>query len=105
MQQSAAQTLILHLITSPVLALPDFSKSFVLTTDASEQAIRVLLAQQADSSSKDYIIACYSHHFTERKSHYPVRKKELYAACWGVKKCRHYVMIKITITAIKCVCV
>ena len=90
-EQTAAQTLISHLVTSPVLALPDFSKPFFLTTDASDQAVGVLLSQQADCSSKQHIIACYSHRFTERESRYPVREKELYAVWWGVKKCRHYV--------------
>ena len=89
-EQTAAQTLISHLVTSPVLALPDFSKPFVLTTDASDQAVGVLLSQQADSSSKHHIIACYSHRFSERECRYPVREKELYAAWWGVKQCRHY---------------
>ena len=90
-EQTAAQTLISHLITSPVLALPDFSKPFFLTTDASDQAVGVLLSQQGDSSSKQHIIACYSHRFTETERRYPVREKELYAVWWGVKKCRHYV--------------
>ena len=43
-EQMAAQTLISHLVTSPVLALPDFSKPFLLTTDASDKAVGVLLS-------------------------------------------------------------
>ena len=89
-EEAAAQTLISHLVTSPVLSLPDFDKTFFLTTDASDEAVGVVLSQQAERSPKHHIIACYSHRFTETERRYPIREKELYAVQWGVKKCRHY---------------
>lgn len=89
-QDKAARTLILHLTSSPVLALPDFDKQFFLTADASQTAVGVVLSQKENEGNKHHIIACYSHRFGKTELKYPVREKELYAVWWGVKKCRHY---------------
>ena len=88
-EDKAAKTLIAHLTSATVLALPDFDKYFFLTTDASDAAVGVMFSQQADESKKHHIIACYSHRFTPTELRYPVREKELYAVWWGVKKCRY----------------
>ena len=78
-EDKAAKTLIAHLTSAPVLALPDFDKHVFVTTDASDAAVGVLLSEQADESKKHYRIACYSHHFTPTELRYPVRAKERYA--------------------------
>ena len=74
-ENKAAKTLIAHLTSAPVLALPDFDKHFFLTTDASDAAVGVMLSQQADESRKHHIIACYSHRPTPTELRYPVREK------------------------------
>ena len=89
-EDKAAKTVIAHLTSNPVLALPDFEKHCFLTTAASDAAAGRMLSRQADESRKHHIIACYSHRFTPTELRYPVREKELYAVWWGVKKCRHY---------------
>ena len=43
--QKAFETLRNNLITEPVLAYPDFTKPFILTTDASDVAISFILSQ------------------------------------------------------------
>ena len=42
-EDKAAKTLIAHLTSAPVLALPDFDKHFFLTTDARDAAAGVML--------------------------------------------------------------
>ena len=58
-EDKVAKTLIAHLTSAPVRALPDFDKHFFLTTDASDAAVGVMLSQQADESKKHHGVACY----------------------------------------------
>ena len=46
--QSAFEELKNRLVSSPILAHPDFSKKFILDTDASNEAIGALLSQEID---------------------------------------------------------
>ena len=55
-EDKEAKTLVVHLTSAPVLALPD--KHFFLTTDASDAAVGVMLSQQVGESTKCHIIAC-----------------------------------------------
>ena len=74
-EAKAAKTLIAHLTSPPVLALPDFDKYFFLSTDASDAAAGVMLSQQADESKKHHIIACYSHRFTPTELRYQCARR------------------------------
>ncbi len=47
--QQAFDLLKQELITAPVLVLPDFSKPFVLTTDASTSGIAYILSQRDEA--------------------------------------------------------
>ena len=76
------------LITAPILAHPDFSKPFILDTDASDQAIGAVLAQRFDN--KERVVAYASRTLTKTERKYCVTRKELLALVFFVKYFRHY---------------
>ena len=53
-EDKAAKTLIPHLTSAPVLALAGFDKHSLLITDASDEAVRVMISQQPDESKTPY---------------------------------------------------
>ena len=74
------------LVTAPVLGYPDFSREFVLETDASLQGLGAVLSQQ-DETGKLHVIAYASRslHQSERPMHnYSSAKLELLALKWVV---------------------
>lgn len=76
------------LINSPILQYPDFEKSFILTTDASDVAIGAVLSQGSVGSDKP--IAYASRTLSETESRYSTIEKELLAIIWAVKYFRPY---------------
>ena len=65
-QDAAFQKLKDALSSSPVLHFPDFSREFVVHTDASEHGVGAFLAQPSKGSTDDKeldIVAYYSKHF------------------------------------------
>lgn len=73
------------LITSgPVLNSPDFNKTFVLTTDASNYAIGAVLSQCG------HPIAFSSRTLNNHEKNYSVIEKELLAVVWSTKYFRPY---------------
>ena len=84
-QEEAFQSLKNSLISEPILQYPDFSKSFTLTTDASNFAIGAVLSQ--GSKHKDLPIAYASRTLNKAESNYSTTEKELLAIVWA---CQHY---------------
>ena len=76
------------LVTSPILTHPDFSKSFILDTDASDQAIGAVLSQKVGNTEK--VVAYASRTLTKPERKYCVTRKELLALVFFVKYFRHY---------------
>ncbi|PNF18074.1 hypothetical protein B7P43_G03322 [Cryptotermes secundus] len=76
------------LITEPLLQYPDFTRPFVLTTDASNEAIGAVLSQ--GSIGKDLPIAYASRTLNSAEKNYPTIEKELLAIVWGCKHFRQY---------------
>ena len=79
------------LVTAPVLGYPDFSREFVLETDASLQGLGAVLSQQ-DDSWKLCVIAYASRSLCplERSMHnYSSAKLELLALKWAVTEKFH----------------
>ena len=77
-----------HLITAPVLTVPDFDRTFTLQTDASFFGIGAVLTQEFDCGEK---VICYlSRSLTKQEQKLTVTEKECLAVIWSVEKLRHY---------------
>lgn len=78
-----------YLIKPPILQYPDFSKEFLLTTDASDVALGAVLSQMQDS--QDLPISFASRVLNAAEKNYPTVKKELLAIIWAVRRFRPYI--------------
>lgn len=76
------------LTSSHVLQYPDFSKPFILTTDASKFALGAVLSQ--GPVGQDRPVAFASRTLTKTEESYSVIEKELLAITWGCKYFRPY---------------
>ena len=74
------------LISAPTLALLDFSKPFLITTDASGQAIGGVLTQEGRP------IAYESRKLRSHELNYPTHDLELLAVVHALKMWRHYLL-------------
>ena len=82
--QSAFEELKNRLVSSPILAHSDFLKTFILDTDASNEAIGAVLSQEIDG--KERPIAFASRTLTKPERRYCVTRKELLAVVFFVKQ-------------------
>lgn len=73
------------LISNKVLAFPDFTKPFEISTDASNEALGAVLSQE------DKPIAFASKTLNPTESKYSTIEKELLGVVWAVKRFRCYV--------------
>lgn len=85
----AFETLKENLCTAPILQYPDFSKPFIITTDASGIAIGAILSQ--GEIGKDKPIAYYSRVLRGAELRYDTYEKEALAIVQGVKNFRPYI--------------
>lgn len=76
------------LCNEPILQYPDFERPFVLTTDASNFAIRAILSQ--GKVDNDLPIAYASRTLNSAECNYSTIEKELLAIIWGTKHYRPY---------------
>ena len=77
------------LVTAPILAHPDFTKPFILDTDASNHAIGAVLSQK--TGNEERVIAYVSRTLSKSERKYCVTRKELLALVYFVKYFRHYI--------------
>ncbi len=87
--QDALMQLKTLLTTPPVLAYPDFSRSFVLHTDASGKGLGAVLEQdQADGST--HPVAYASRTLSKHEQWYGITELETLAVIWSLKHIRTY---------------
>ena len=66
-----------HLTTAPILIYPDFSRPFILDTDASNDGIGAVLSQEYDGG--EHVVAYASRTLSISEQKYSVTRKELLA--------------------------
>lgn len=86
-QQCAFNTIKEKLSSPPVLAYADFSKPFVLHTDASTEGLGAVLYQVQDGQEK--VIAYASRGLRKSERHYPAHKLEFLCLKWSVTEKFH----------------
>lgn len=88
-QQTSFELLKEAVMQPPVLAMPDFTKDFVLQTDASSQAIAAVLSQVVDGIRQPIAYASRTLTPAEKKSS-SVYELECLAVVFGVNKFRRF---------------
>lgn len=91
--QHAFECLKALLTAAPILAYPDFTRPFVLDTDASDTGIGAVLSQVHDDG-REHVIAYGSHPLTKSQRNYSTTRKELLAVVTFVESFRHYLLYK-----------
>ena len=81
-QQSAFVLLIDKLTAPPILAFPDFTKTFSLHIDASFKGLGAVLYQEQDN--KERVIAYASRGLKNSERNYPAHKLEFLALKWAI---------------------
>ena len=85
----AFETLKSKLLMAPVLAYPDFDRSFTLETDASKQGLGAILSQfQADN--RLHPVAYASRSVSQAEANYAVTDLETLAVVWAITHFRYY---------------
>jgi len=87
-QENAFQRLKSKLINRPILQYPDFSKEFILTTDASNSGLGAVLSQ--GPVGHNLPVAYASRSLNNIETHYTTSEKELLAIVWATKYFRPY---------------
>ncbi|OWZ08122.1 Retrovirus Polyprotein [Phytophthora megakarya] len=87
----AFQTLKSALSTTPVLALPDFSKPFCMRTDASRFAVGGVLFQRSEDDSEKPIAFC-GRKMKEAELNYPTHEQEMIAIVHCLQIWRIYLL-------------
>lgn len=77
-----------QLVSAPILTCPDFSKPFVLQTDASAFGIGAVLTQQFEDGEK--VISYLSRSLTRSERNYSTTERECLSVIWAVEKLRYY---------------
>ncbi|KAJ1142020.1 hypothetical protein NDU88_008348 [Pleurodeles waltl] len=87
--QQAFDTLKQAMCTAPVLKAPDYSKQFIVQTDASEHGIGAVLSQTNDDGL-DQHVAFISRRLLPREQRWSAIEREAFAVVWSLKKLRPY---------------
>lgn len=88
-QDNAFGTLKYFVAHPPILQLPDFSRGFVLQTDACNEGIGAVLLQENDEGFK-HPVAFISRKLLPREVRYATIEKECLAIVWGITKFQEF---------------
>jgi hypothetical protein len=83
-QQESFDKLKKMLVENPILSHPDFSKDFILITDASADGLGAILSQK-NENDKEVVIAYASRRTNNNERNYPITDLECLAIIWAVK--------------------
>ncbi len=89
--QAAFEELRQKLVTAPVLGVPDFSREFIIDTDASDVGIGAVLSQAQDDGTEK-VISYASRVLSKPERRYCVTRKELLAVVTFVRHFRPYLL-------------
>ena len=89
--EQAAQRLQKLMLSAPTLALPDYSKEFVLVTDASDVGMGAMLAQE-EGEGHLRPVAFWSRKLSPTERAYSATEREALAVVFFVEKFRHYLL-------------
>ena len=78
-----------QLVSAPILVYPDMTKEFILTTDASGQAVGYILSQK-DQTERERVIAYGGRVLRKSKRNYPVTELEGLTIIKGIKAYHPY---------------
>ena len=84
------------LVSKPILGYPDFSREFIIYTDASGYGIGAVLAQlqrpphSSDENDREVVIAYSSKHLNDREAKWSTTEKEAYAIIHAINVFKPY---------------
>ena len=79
------------LCSNPVLKTPDFSKSFILQTDASNRGVGAIFSQ-IDDNNKEHPVGSFSRKLLPHEQYYATVEKECLAIKLGVEAFKMYLL-------------
>lgn len=71
-------------MTAPILSCPDFSRTFIIQTNASQRALGEVLIQNFEDG--EIVITYASRTLTDCETKYTATELECLAVLWAVKK-------------------
>jgi len=88
-QQAAFDDLKGRLTSAPILVYPDFTRPFLLKTDASDVAAGAILAQP-DDDKQERVLAYASKKFSPAETRYCTTERECLGVVWGIGHFHQY---------------
>ena len=95
-EEEAFEDLKKALTEEPVLALPDFSKPFILMTDGSSTGLGAVLGQYHEGDTKERVIGYASRRTNRLEQNYSACEVECLALVWATKHFREYILGRTT---------